>query len=300
VMIRNTLSPASAQAFMLVAASPAKGVPFQRRTVDGGASTSTSGSASTAPRWVKLVRSGAVITGYESADGGSWTQVGSDTFTMGRTVLVGLAVSSHVAGVPATAAFDNVSVAGGATAPAAQVWAHGDVGATLLAGDASGGDGRYTVTGGGADVWGTADAFHYAYTTLSGDGSIVAQVRSIQMDVSPWVKAGVMVRESLTPGSPHAFMLISAAKGSAFQRRRAAHDITVGTAGGALSAAPRWVKLQRTGHQFTAYESADGAIWTAVGSDTIPMAATVHVGLAVTSHATGAVATCTFENVTVR
>ena len=298
VMIRNGLSPSAAHAFMLVAASPAKGVPFQRRTVDGGASTSTSGSASTAPRWVKLVRSGAVITGYESADGASWLQVGSDTFTMGRTVLVGLAVSSHVAGVPATAAFDNVSVIAGVVAPAS-VWAHGDVGATLLAGDAVGGAGRYTVTGGGADVWGTADAFHYAYTTLSGDGSIVAQVRAIQLDVSPWVKAGVMVRESLTPGSPHAFMLISAAKGSAFQRRRAAQGITVGTAG-PFSAAPRWVKLQRTGHQFTAYESADGVTWTPVGTDTIPMGATVYVGLAVTSHATGAMATCTFENVTVR
>ena len=54
---------------MLVASSATKGVPFQRRPVDGGASVSTSGSQSTAPRWVKLVRAGNLLTGYESPDG---------------------------------------------------------------------------------------------------------------------------------------------------------------------------------------------------------------------------------------
>ena len=109
-MIRNSLSPSAAQAFMLVAASATKGVPFQRRPSDGAARVSTPGSQSTAPRWVKLVRAGNLITGYESADGVNWTTVGSDTFTMGSTVLIGLAVSSHVTGVNATATFDNVTV----------------------------------------------------------------------------------------------------------------------------------------------------------------------------------------------
>ena len=109
-MIRNSLSPSAAQAFMLVAASPTKGVPFQRRTSDGNISVSSPGSASTAPRWVKLVRAGSVISGYESADGVTWTLVGSDSFAMGSSVLVGLAVSSHVAGTTATAVLDNVTV----------------------------------------------------------------------------------------------------------------------------------------------------------------------------------------------
>ena len=299
VMIRNSLSPSAAQAFMLVAAAAAKGVPFQRRTVDGGASTSSPGSLSTAPRWVKLVRAGTTITGYESADGAAWTRVGSDTFTMGRTVLIGLAVSSHVAGTAATATFDSVTVTGGAAVPAAGVWQQRDIGAIPFPGSTTVGNGTYTITGSGADVWGTADAFHYAYTTLSGDGSIVARVTGVQMDVNPWVKAGVMVRAALTPGSPHAFMLVSASRGMAFQRRRAPQDITVGTAG-SYSAAPRWVKLQRTGSQIAAYESADGTSWTLVGTDTIALGSTVFIGLAVTSHATGAAATCTFDNVTVR
>ncbi|HET7695085.1 MAG TPA: S8 family serine peptidase [Vicinamibacterales bacterium] len=299
VMIRGSLSPSAAQAFMLVAASPAKGVPFQRRTVDGGTSTSSPGSLSTAPRWVKLVRSGATISGYESADGATWTRVGGDTFTLGRSVLIGLAVSSHVAGTTAAATFDNVSVVAGAAAPAAAVWSHGDIGATPIAGNATGGAGAFTVTGSGADVWGAADAFHYAYTTLTGDGSIVARVSSVQMDVNAWVKAGVMVRASLTAGSPHAFMLVSAGKGAAFQRRRVDQDISVGTAG-SFTTAPRWVKLQRTGSQISAFESPDGTTWTLVGADTIAMGPSIYVGVAVTSHTTAAAATCTFDNVTVR
>jgi hypothetical protein len=44
--------------------------------------------------------------------------------------------------------------------------------------------------GRGADIWGNADAFHALLTTLSGDGSITARVKSIQR-VDDWSKAGV-------------------------------------------------------------------------------------------------------------
>jgi hypothetical protein len=51
-----------------------------------------------------------VLSGYESADGVNWTLVASDTFTMPDNVLIGLGVSSHVAGTNATATFDNVTI----------------------------------------------------------------------------------------------------------------------------------------------------------------------------------------------
>ena len=399
VMIRKSLSASSAHGFMLVAASASKGVPFQRRPVDGGTSLSSSGSQNTAPRWVKLVRAGTLITGYESADGVNWATVGSETITMGSTVLVGLAVSSHVTGVNATATFDNVTISSSAPAPANQPptasltspmagatftapatinlaatasdsdgtvakvdffagttllgtdttapyqlswsdvptgsytlsavatdnsgastasgavnvtvgstppptglpsgWAHADIGATTIAGNATYSSGVYAVTGSGADVWGTADAFHFAYRTLNGDGTIVARVTAIPQGIHAWVKAGVMIRASLTAGSPHAFMLASASKGMAFQRRGLDGGVSTSTAG-SMSAAPRWVKLQRNGNLFSAYESADGVNWTLVGTDSIAMGTTVYVGLAVTSHNTGATATCTFDSVVVQ
>ena len=297
VMIRGSLSASSAQAFMLV--SHAKGVAFQRRTADGGTSASTAGSASTAPRWVKLVRSGSTISGYESADGSTWTLVGSDTFALSTSAYVGLAVSSHISGTLATATFDNVTAsAGQSTGGLPSGWSDKDIGSVPIAGSAADNNGTFSVTGSGADIWGTADAFNYAYTTLNGNGTIVARVTAIQ-NVASWVKAGVMIRETLTPGSRHALMLVSAAKGVAFQRRETTGGTSVSTAG-STSSTPRWVKLTRSGNTFTAFESSDGSNWTQVGSDTIAMAANVFVGLAVTSHTTSASSTCTFDSVSIQ
>ena len=107
-MIRERLTADSPHAFMLVSAG--KGLAFQRRVASGGISTSTSGGAGTAPAWVKLERRGNVISAYRSADGVTWTFVGSDTFSMGANVYVGLAVSSHDATRTATATFGSISV----------------------------------------------------------------------------------------------------------------------------------------------------------------------------------------------
>ena len=89
-------------------------------------------------------------------------------------------------------------------------WSNLDVGATGAIGSATLTGGVYSVRGAGADVWGTADAFHYAYRALDGDGSIVARVTSIEA-VNAWVKAGVMIRNSLSP-SATGFMLVASSR----------------------------------------------------------------------------------------
>jgi hypothetical protein len=173
-------------------------------------------------------------------------------------------------------------------------WSSLDIGAVGAAGSATGNAGSFTVTGAGADIWGSADAFRFVYTTLTGDGSIVTQVTAVQ-DVANWTKAGVMMRETLAPGSRQAFMLVSAAKGLAFQRRLTTNGLSTNTSG-AMAAAPYFVKLTRTGNVFAASSSTDGLTWTTVGSATIAMAATIEVGLAVSSHVAGALATASFDS----
>ena len=90
--------------------TPAKGNNFQRRRVAGGTTTSTAGLMVTAPYWVKLTRSGATLSAYQSSDGTTWVLVGTDTITLPANVLIGLAVSSHSATTLATATFDHVTV----------------------------------------------------------------------------------------------------------------------------------------------------------------------------------------------
>lgn len=45
-------------------------------------------------------------------------------------------------------------------------------------------DGNIVMSAAGADIWGTADQFRFAYQRLSGDGSITARVNRLTV-VSP-------------------------------------------------------------------------------------------------------------------
>lgn len=302
VMIRERLTAESAHAFMIV--TPGKGLAFQRRVAQTGLSASTSGGPGTAPAWVKLERRGSTITAFSSADGSTWTIVGSDSFAMPADVYVGLGVSSHDTTRLGTATFDSVTVRTVTSAPAPppsglpDPWKAQDVGAVDPAGSASADNGTFTVRGAGVDVWGTADAFHYVWQPISGDVDIVARVASVEY-VHAWVKAGVMIRERLTADSPHAFMLVSAGKGIAFQRRIATGGLSTSTAG-AFGAAPAWVKLERRAGLISAFQSTDGASWTLVGQGTFTMATSAYVGLAVSSHDTTRLATATFDSVRVQ
>jgi regulation of enolase protein 1 (concanavalin A-like superfamily) len=285
VMIRESVASGSRHALMLV--SPGKGNAFQRRVATNGVSTSTAGALVTAPYWVRLSRIGDVITASQSADGATWSVVGTDTMAFAQTISVGLAVSSHSTTTSATATFDHVVIE--------SLWANQDIGAVGLAGSTSIANGVFTLTGAGADIWGVADAFHFTYQRLAGDGEIVARVATVSA-TNVWHKVGVMIRNDLTPGSAHGLMLVSSGKGLAFQRRVAANGVSTSTAG-PLLAAPRWVKIARTGNVITASYSNDGASWTMVGSDTIAMQATVYIGLANSSHSATALGTATVDRI---
>lgn len=176
-------------------------------------------------------------------------------------------------------------------------WSSADIGAVGAAGSASSSGATFTIAGAGADIWNTADALHFAYTTLTGDGTVVTRVATEQY-VANWTKAGVMMRESLGPGARHAMMIVSPGKGPAFQRRTETNGISTSTPGGA-GTAPYYVRLTRTGSTIVASMSPDGANWTLVGTDTIVMAPTIYVGLPVSSHVAGTLATATFTNTTV-
>jgi hypothetical protein len=298
VMMRESLDADAPHAFMLV--SPGKGLAFQRRVAAGGSSTHTSGGAGTAPAWVRLTRSGDIFTAYRSADGTGWTLVGAQTIAMPPTIQIGLALNGHDNTTLATAAFDSVSVSETGDPPLPPLpepWSSADVGPVGIPGSEHHEDGTFTINASGSDVWGTSDQFRYVYQPLTGDGSIVARVASVE-HVAAWTKAGVMMRASLDPASAHAFMLVSPGKGLAFQRRVASGGLSTHTSGGD-GVAPAWVKLTRTGDTFSAYRSADGVTWTLVGRDTVPMGGNIQIGLALNGHSNSTLATAVFDSVSV-
>lgn len=117
VMIRDTLAANSPHAFMFL--SGTQGGAFQRRRTSSGATLSSPGPSSGAPFWVRLQRQGSTITGSYSWDGINWATAGSDTITMGSTVYVGFAITSHSAVAYSTAYFTNASIGAVGDAPAA-------------------------------------------------------------------------------------------------------------------------------------------------------------------------------------
>jgi hypothetical protein len=157
--------------------------------------------------------------------------------------------------------------------------------------------GTFTMTGSGNDIWNNADQFHYAYKTLTGAGSIVARVQSVS-NTNTWAKAGVMIRETLDPGSKHAMMVVTPGQGVSFQRRTQTDGGSTDTTTGGITA-PYWVKIERgIAGNFSGYASTDGVNWTMQGTpESITMASTTYIGLAVTSHDAALTCEAVFSNV---
>jgi hypothetical protein len=164
--------------------------------------------------------------------------------------------------------------------------------------------GTFTMTASGADIWNVngveADEFHFAYKMLTGAGSIVAKVNSVQ-NTNAWSKAGVMIRETLNPDSAHAFACVTPANGVASQGRPSTGGVSFNYNQTGV-AAPYWVKLERSiSGLFTVSHSANGSTWQAVTGATpqnISMGSNVYIGLAVTAHDAALTCQAVFSNIT--
>jgi ABC-type transport system involved in multi-copper enzyme maturation permease subunit len=164
IIIKASTKPGSAYAAMMVTGD--HGVRMQYDYT--GDIAGLPGRASvTSPRWLRLTRSGDVVTGYDSADGTHWTLVGTARLAgLPATVQAGMFAatpayhrvtssfigSSDIGGPAlATAVVDDVSLRG--TWPASK-WTTGSVGASRLAPDTGRGGfahagNAYTVSGSG-------------------------------------------------------------------------------------------------------------------------------------------------------
>ena len=174
-------------------------------------------------------------------------------------------------------------------------WNFKDVGAVGAAGSSGSSNGKFTVTGSGTYIWGTADEFGYLYQSASDDCSIVARVTGVQ-ETHEWAKAGVMIRDSLSAGAKHASMFIFPNNGVQFQSRTSTGNSSTDSITSGFTP-PYWLKVECSGNVFNGYASSDGAAWTWFGSQTISMGSSVYIGFAVTSHEDGALCTATFDNV---
>ncbi|MDR3459434.1 MAG: PQQ-dependent sugar dehydrogenase [Verrucomicrobiae bacterium] len=177
-------------------------------------------------------------------------------------------------------------------------WSQADIGTASSPGQAGYLNGSYNLIAANDDIWESADSILYAWWSLSGDGEIVAHVAALQY-TDPWAKAGVMIREDLSPGAKYALMAVTGSGGSTFQWRSAA-DQPAGNTDGLLPNQPRWVKLVRAGNTLTGYASHDGNVWRQVGNVTVPMNKTISVGLGLSGHNSSMLNSTLFDSVHVK
>jgi hypothetical protein len=158
--------------------------------------------------------------------------------------------------------------------------------------------GLLTISGNGNDIWNEADNFHYVYREWTGDCDLICLVVSFPNGPDGWQKAGLMVRQNNSPGSPFVDMVMTGIYGGGanFQWRDYHHGLCGSDIDADNVTEPYWVRLTRTGNTFAGYLSPDGFNWTQLGSnhDTI-MFDPVLIGFCVTSHSVGNLVTATFE-----
>jgi tricorn protease-like protein len=176
---------------------------------------------------------------------------------------------------------------------------HADIGETATAGSVSHDAGRYRMTASGANIWGEKDAFHFTWVQRSGDLHIAADIAWEGKGKDPHRKAGLMIRQNRTPGSPYADVMAHGDGLIAMQYRAEQDGPTRQIVSNVTHA--RRVRLEREGDfVYFSVAGVDGKLVHAGGSYRIALQAPVLVGLAVSAHDDSVTETATFSNVELR
>jgi len=154
---------------------------------------------------------------------------------------------------------------------------------------------EYTITGGGANIWGGADAFHFAWRRHTGDVGLTAQVRWQGQGGNAHRKAGWMIRQSLDPNAPYVDVMVHSDGLISLQYRKVRGGPTEELQ--APVKAPAAVQLERRGHVFAMSLSSDGRSFLPVHQVSLSLKDPVYVGLAVCAHDDSVTETARFSAV---
>ena len=162
---------------------------------------------------------------------------------------------------------------------------HGDVGTVLHPGsveyDAA--QKTYRVAASGENIWGTADAFHFVWVKVSGDGSITADITFPTTTGDPHKKAVLMARQSLDADAAYADVAVHGVGLTSLQSREAqgaaTHEVQ------ANISAPKRVRLTRAGEYFYISVAGEGEeLHLAGGSMKVALKDPFYVGIGVSAH----------------
>lgn len=158
--------------------------------------------------------------------------------------------------------------------------------------------GVYTIASSGANLWGSTDAFHFAWKKVSGDVSLTADVALGAADASSSEhrKAFLIFRQTLDPDATYADAAVHGNGETALQYRRAKGDTTQDIAFN--HGAPRTLRLEKRGDTITLFVSFKGEPLHQVGASIkLHLDGSFYAGIGVCAHNEKAVERATFGGV---
>jgi len=199
-----------------------------------------------------------------------------------------------VSGVQDLASPPNTIKPGSQITFVASEFALGTVGTPSPAGSTTLLSGGLDATGGGS-IGGSAEAFQFNYLTMTGDFDVSVRLQGLGLS-SPFAKAALMARASLSPGSAFAAAVATPSIGNCFFDSRASQGASETVSGSFPVNYPNnWLRLKRAGSIFTGYASFDGSNWVQLGSAGFT-ATPVYLGLAVASQTATATTVAQFRD----
>ena len=190
-------------------------------------------------------------------------------------------------------------MAAGAAEPAriGQFDGQSDIGGVQFPGAASFDPGRqeYLVQASGTNMWGDHDEFHLVWKKLKGDFIIQAMVAFEGQGAEAHRKAGIIVRSSLDPRSPHINACRHGNGLTALQFRRSPGAATEEDY--FYLKAPNVLQLERRGRSYIMSAARFGDTFTSKQISDVDLGDEVYVGIYVCSHNNGVVEKAVFSNV---
>ena len=170
----------------------------------------------------------------------------------------------------------------------------GDIGVTPKTGSMEAGP-PIRLTGGGANVWGNADALFFAWKRISGDVTISADVEFVGTGVNAHRKAMLLLRQDLTPGSVYADVALHGDGLTSLQYREAADGPTKELRSDVKG--PTRIQIERRGNQIRigAARTGEAVVWT--GPQTLAFSGPIYAGIGMCSHDANVLETAVFSNV---
>src|SRR6266850_2034123 len=162
---------------------------------------------------------------------------------------------------------------------------HDEVGVTPRAGSAEYDANRHTyaVSGGGANMWFTNDAFHFVWKKVSGDVKLAADIEIVGKEGDPHRKAVLLVRQSLDADAAYADAALHGDGLTSLQYRETQGARTYEIQ--SRETAPRRLRIEKRGRYVSmSVAKAGEELQPAGGSFRLALKDPFYVGLGVCAH----------------